>query len=149
MEELKKYDNVTGLEIDDCIIEFYLNINFFGTKRVCLNFENYDISIESEKKEILFLTDYVLDEFSELSENIFHEIKQYAKKEYNKNISKRDFIEGDIEIMVISFDSDWTRGVFCIQFHSTFEEEHGIGVVIKDNKIQAIGYADICFQSDL
>jgi len=148
MEELKKY-NITGLEIDDCTIEFYLNINFFGTKKVCLNFENYDILVESEKKEILFSIDYILNEIPELSKNIFHEIKQYVKKKYGKNISERDFIEGNIEIMVISFDSDWEKGTFCMQFYSTFEEEHGIGVVVKDKKIKKLGYSDICFDSSL
>lgn len=149
MEELKKYDNITGLEIDDYSIEFYINIDFFGIKQVCLNFDDYDISIESEKIKVLYLIDNILKEIPKLAKNIFKEIKQYSKKQYDKDITEKDFLEGNIEIMVINFSSDWTRDTFCIELNSTFEEEHGIGIVIKDKKIKKIGYADICFDSGL
>lgn len=148
MKELKKY-NVANLEVDDTLVEFYLTIDFFGRKDVCLNFEEYDVSVESERNSVLSLTNYALSEIPKLSETIFNEIQKYAKKEYGKNITQKHFKEGDITVTTIYFFRHWTKGTFCMGLNSFFEEEHAVGIVFHNEEIKKIGYADICFDSSL
>lgn len=148
-KELKKITKISMLEIDENMIEFFINLNFFIENEVCLNFDDYNINRESDKDQILFLSDYIIDEISSLKEKIFNSIVRYAKQEYNKDVSINDFLQSNISITTIMFTPLWKKNTFCIELYSYFEEEHGIGIVIKDGEVKKIGYADICFNSIL
>ena len=138
-----KFGEVSNIVIEEYYLEFYLKINFFNLIDVRFTFEEFEVSKQEE--EIKKYIQTCIDTLQNQKNTILKSIKNYAKDEYAREITEKDFLNKKIYITSIYFSDECSKDTYCINLNTFFEKEHAMGIVFKNKNILQIGYADVCF----
>lgn len=140
---LNKFGEVSDIEIEDDLVEFYLKIDFFVPTYIFFTFEGFEIS--TQEQQIKTYIEHCIYNLKTLKNKIVSSISKYAKNKYSIEVSDKDFSNKKIYITSVYFSAENTKDVYCISLNTFFEEEHGMGIILKNENILEIGFSDICF----
>ena len=143
IEEIKSLGKISDISIDDFTISIYAKIDFYTKENICIIFDDFDINDSREQQFIIDNIDFILHNIGMIRENVCDSIIKYISKEYDKKITIETFEKLEIELVNIFFSSDEFFGDCRIRFHSNFEIEHGLGVLLERWKVREVGWADI------
>ena len=143
IEEIKSLGEVSNISIDDYTISIYAKINFYTRKDIRIIFDDFDINDCREQQFIIDNVDFILHNIELIQDKMCDSIIEYISKEYNKIITIEAFEKHEIELINIFFTPDEPFGNCSIRFHSKFEIEHGLGILLERWRVKEIGWADI------
>jgi hypothetical protein len=143
IEEIKSLGEVSNISIDDYTISIYAKINFYTRKDIRIIFDDFDINDCREQQFIIDNIDFILHNIELIQDKMCDSIIEYISKEYNKIITIEAFEKHEIELINIFFTPDEPFGNCSIRFHSKFEIEHGLGILLERWRVKEVGWADI------
>lgn len=89
--------------------------------------------------------DFVVTNFNSIQIDVFEGILNHLHQQYNVAKSNEVFNQFDVMLTTIAFVPAISFGTFKLFFHSIYEEEHGLGVLIEKLRVIGVGWGDIRF----
>jgi hypothetical protein len=123
---------------EDCqLIADNLQISDIHKKTIDFILENQDSFIED-------IRDHIFEYYKFLWNDYLNESEDEVRYP-NPNTNNKVFIDNMIKPKAVHFANRISEGYFGICFKCTFEDEHGLGIRIRNYKVEKVGGEDIGF----
>jgi hypothetical protein len=146
--------NYPDLGISDNQLVCRIPIHIFNCAECQLIIGNIEISevhkktidfiIENQESFIVDIRDHVFEYYKFLWNDYLNESEDEILFP-NPNLNNKEIIDSMIKPKAIHLANKINEGYFGIRFKCTFENEHGLGVMLRNYKVEEVGGEDVGF----